>query len=197
MCGRYYFDEDFFDKLIDYAQIVDENVKLKKGEREVFPTQKAPILIPKNNKIYLTEQAWGYPGFKAGQSIINARQETILEKTIFQKGINYHRAIIPMSHYFEWNKSKDRFSFYDKDSPILFVGGIFDLFDNQHRFTMITSQAHPSMADIHDRMPLILNESQLKDWLFDFSKAKDILKQDMPILERHATTQQQDMFDLL
>ncbi len=57
--------------------------------------------------IRLALQRWGYSGLKDKGVIINARQESVWEKRMFSRGMQYHRAVIPAGHFYEWNASKE------------------------------------------------------------------------------------------
>ncbi len=52
------------------------------------------------------------------------------------------------------------------------------------------------MIKVHDRMPLILEKSQIKDWLSDDLAMKDLLRQTPALLDRETEYEQQTLFDL-
>lgn len=53
-----------------------------------------------------------------------------------------------------------------------------------------------SMIKVHDRMPLILEKRQIRDWLSDDSAVEDLLKQTPVLLDRETEYEQQTLFDL-
>ena len=53
--------------------------------------------------------------------------------------------------------------------------------------------ANESMKKVHDRMPLILEKEQLRDW-FSNDKMKAILHQKSVMLKRQAEYEQQSLF---
>ena len=55
------------------------------------------------------------------------------------------------------------------------------------------SKGKESMIKVHDRMPLILEKGQLKDW-FDDRKMEQILHQVPVQLKREAEYEQQSLF---
>ena len=57
----------------------------------------------------------------------------------------------------------------------------------------MTTAANESMIKVHDRMPLILEKGQLKDW-FDDRKMEHILHQVPVQLKREAEYEQQSLF---
>lgn len=117
--------------------------------------------------------------------IINARQETLLEKSIFKKG---KRCVIPSSLFHEWNYAKEKVSFYS-DNIIYLVG----LYNQDDEFLIITTKANDSVRKIHNRMPIILEHSQLEDW-FDDAKFVSLLKQEPKELKHEQKLEQLSLF---
>ena len=62
--------------------------------------------------------------------------------------------------------------------------------ENEHRFVILTTAANASMEPVHDRMPLILEENQIKDWICENSKTEELLKKTPPLLEREGEYEQ-------
>ena len=69
--------------------------------------------------------------------------------------------MIPAKGFWEWNKSKEKFSFERTDSQVLFMAGCYDCIDGQDRFVILTTEANSSVKPVHDRMPLILERNEL------------------------------------
>ena len=44
----------------------------------------------------------------------------------------------------------------------MFMAGCYDCFDGQDQFVILTTEANPSVKPVHDRMPLILERSELE-----------------------------------
>ena len=76
------------------------------------------------------------------------------------------------------------------------MAGFYDLTDGGERFVIITTQANASVIKVHDRMPLILEKSQIKDWLSDDSAVENLLRQTPVLLDRETEYEQQTLFDL-
>ena len=49
----------------------------------------------------------------------------------------------------------------------MFLAGCYNLYEDGHRFVILTTAANPSMEPVHDRMPLILEPGEVKRWLLD------------------------------
>lgn len=197
MCGRYYVDEETYTEIQKIVADVEQSLKNKKIAGDIHPTDIAPVIISTNHHdLFLTEKAWGYPGWKNKGVIFNARVETVMEKKMFQNGIRYHRAVIPARNFYEWNKQKEKNNFSRKDSMNLYMAGFYDHFGNEDRFIILTTQANSSMEKTHDRMPLILENSQIRQWLGNPESIDKILKQVPVQLERQADYEQQCLFPI-
>lgn len=59
------------------------------------------------------------------------------------------------------------------------------------RFTIVTTAANASMQEVHDRMPVILDEGEIEDWLYDPTAAAEILQLIPPKLEKTAVNGEQ------
>ena len=69
---------------------------------------------------------------------------------------------------------------------------IFDCDDEDH-FVILTTGSNRSMAAIHPRMPLILENDQLSDWLRDAARTEAFLQQIPPELETVTEYHQQTL----
>lgn len=195
MCSLFYIDEDLWKKIRMQVTEADATVRQVQTGQDVHPTQKA-FVIRQNGKrkIILSGIRWGYPGILKTGTLINARVETVLEKKIFVNGIHYHRAVIPASLFYEWNHQKEKNSFRRQDGEPLYFAGFFDMIDNEESFVILTTQANESMCSVHDRMPLILEKDQIRDWLTDGKAAEQMLHQIPTELTRKAEYEQMTLF---
>lgn len=197
MCGRYYIQDDMLEgigRMVEKVKL-DSEEKVKAGE--IFPTNEVPIIVAEGDDLVLTSYIWGYPGLKKGQTIINARSETVREKRTFKAGVESRRAIIPMSYYFEWNKEKEKIEFHPNQGDYLFAAGIYDEFDGETRFVMLTRDAVEGMEDVHHRMPLLFEQEQIESWIWDEGKLGNLLDYSHEALRREFDRQQMSMDSLL
>ena len=108
---------------------------------------------------------WGYSGY--GNTVINARSETAFEKPMFRKSMQERRCLLPASGYYEWRrtpsggKSKQKYALYRAGQPTIFMAGLWREEQGERLpvFVILTKAAGPGIADIHDRMPVILPEA--------------------------------------
>lgn len=116
-------------------------------------------------------------GLKLSNQTLNAKSETIFEKASFRDSIMSRRCVIPVNGFFEWKQEgKDKIPYYihPKANEYFLLGGVYSHWLDQQRnelitsFSIITTTANELMAEIHHikkRMPLILEERNLKTWI--------------------------------
>ena len=189
MCGRYGLTATN-DNLYKRYHMTPEKEYESDILEEIFPTTENPILLP-NNHFYNIK--WGFTPEFAKRPLINARAETILEKPTFSVPFQKKRCIIPATYFFEWQKvegqnQKDKKKIVVKDLPIFSMAGICERYNddqgNSHlTYAIITTDANPQMAEIHDRMPVIIEPKDEKDYL-DLNKNPQALLELLKPTER-------------
>ena len=124
-------------------------------------------LVPKWEKTFSTK----YPTH-------NARLETAGEKPSFRSAWkNSRTALVPVAGFYEWRKegSIKQPYFIHKPQDLLVFAGLWEQWNDQISFTILTTQAQGGIADLHHRMPVMLNKNDAKNWLKNGIKAEDSL----------------------
>ena len=196
MCGRYYVDDLMIGRIEKALSGIDNRMNGKTFSGDIYPTNTAPVISAASEHLQLEETRWGYPGMNKKGVIINARSETVHEKRMFHSGIERGRIVIPAVHFYEWNPQKTKYTFSREDRALLYLAGIADVFEQERRFVILTTQANESMEKVHDRMPLILETDQVRDWLLDDRATDSILKQTPVMLDKYTEYEQLTFFDL-
>ena len=84
------------------------------------------------------------------------------------------RCLIPVSGYYEWQDTpggKQPWYFTPRDgSPALTIAGLWDEWNAEtgeplKSRTMIITEPNEFVAEVHDRMPVLLSEDQFDPWL--------------------------------
>lgn len=108
---------------------------------------------------------WGLKASWDNKLIINARSETIEEKSSFRPLLE-HRCLIPATGWFEWQaiegakrKRKHRLQ-PDGQQSFCFAG----LSDGE-RVVMLTRTPASEIAHVHDRMPAVLAREDEQSWI--------------------------------
>lgn len=187
MCGRYGMfleDNPTLERIAGQAQKNSPNLEFRAGE--VFPTNTVPVIIERDGQPTPYLFQWGFPNFQKKGVIINARSETANEKKMFQKSLESRRCIVPSSGFYEWkqDETKQKYLFQLPNTNILYMAGLYNEFDGIPRFVILTTQANASIADIHNRMPVVLTEDCISKWLLDTVSAHLILKSESPFLNK-------------
>lgn len=107
---------------------------------------------------------------KKSATMINARSETIREKSAFASPYKKHRAIIPVQSYYEWRDEggkKMPYRFSRKDGRLISLAGIWEFADiNGEKifsFSIVTGEAEEITRPYHDRAPLATDD--VERWL--------------------------------
>ncbi|NLK99302.1 MAG: SOS response-associated peptidase [Clostridiales bacterium] len=185
MCGRYNFTVEQSDEL---REIIEKlNAKIHGGEYksgEIFPTNQVPLLIGENNQSSPVISAWGFPKYDNKGVIINARSETAFEKKTFRDSIINRRCIIPSTGFYEWDREKRKIMFRLDGTNALYMAGLYNHYQGELRFVILTTAANESISDVHHRMPLVIPKDEIDTWILDDKVTVDILHRVPPMLIR-------------
>lgn len=128
---------------------------------------------------------WGLAVSWSRAPLINARAESLEDKPTFRALLG-RRCLIPAEAWFEWRplgrqKLKNRFCLKE--------GGLFALAGLQdgEKFAIVTCDAPPDLAAIHDRAPAVLERDAEAAWLdgrIAFAEVKGLLAPCPPRLLR-------------
>lgn len=197
MCGRYHFSAELLDEIRDLTEQKDWKLELGVLDRDIHPGDTAPVITAAGDQggsLRACRQKWGYPGPGGKGLVFNARSESVFEKRMFRDSVSQRRAAVPVSWFYEWNKNKEKFTFTREGSRILFLAGFYGRYEDGDRFVILTTQANASMAPVHSRMPLVLEREQVREWILDSTKTKELLGQEPPRLARDCEYEQQTLF---
>ena len=78
--------------------------------------------------------------------------------------------------------AKKKYLFNVPDTQILYMAGIYEQFEGENHFVILTTEANKSMLEVHNRMPIVVPKDKIEDWLFDRNKADNILFGQHPTL---------------
>jgi putative SOS response-associated peptidase YedK len=146
----------------------------------------------------------------------NARAETVTDKPVFREAFKRSRCVIPASGYYEWQDTPDGkqpYYFTRRDGEPITIAGLWDTWcDKQAGETvkscaMVITDANEFVAEVHDRMPVILEVDQFEPWLSGSAglemlkpAANDVLQR-WPVSRRvnssRASDDDQTLIDLL
>lgn len=184
MCGRYYIDDAAVWEIRKFAEkwevVTDsslEDVFSLKGKNriDIHPSEFGLVMWLQENSIRASQMKWGFPSDSKSGLLINARAESVLERPTFRPSFLQRRCVLPAAGFYEWNDKKEKNTFWNPKKPIIYLAGIYDLRENESRFVILTTQANEAMREVHDRMPLILEEQEVEIWIRDEESAEKLL----------------------
>ncbi len=177
MCGRFTVVVTM-DELIRRYLTEQPMARYNTPRYNIAPMQEVWAVIHDGVKNRLGELRWGLvPSWakddKIGSKTINARAETLLERASFKTLVGRKRALIPADGFYEWKKSgnmKQPMRITLKDDALFSMAGLYDTWQapdgsRLSTCTIITTTPNDLMADIHDRMPVILHPEDEAFWL--------------------------------
>jgi putative SOS response-associated peptidase YedK len=180
MCGRYSFAVE--DELIKERFGVTVRSAVWKAKYNCAPTQDLAV-ISNADPLQLSLYRWGLiPSWAEdpaiGNRMINARAETITEKSSYKSAFRCRRCLVLSDGFYEWKregKEKIPHRITLKDGSPFAMAGIWDKWvspDGEiiHSFSILTTSPNELMKEIHDRMPVILPRHDEKLWLGNTSE---------------------------
>ena len=177
MCSRYFLDADGNVIAYTFAVVADERIHKRFN---IAPTQQAPVVrLARDGTRSLAMLRWGLVPYwakdlSAGTKMINARCEGVETQPAFRAAVEKRRCIVPATGFFEWKGVAGRKQPFAITLPGRHVFGFAGLWerwkpreggDAVETFTIVTTDANAAVAEVHDRMPVILPKESEEAWL--------------------------------
>jgi putative SOS response-associated peptidase YedK len=175
MCGRYSRRRNADRLTAELEAELDASIQVDlPPSYNVAPGQDCPVLVSKQK--VMTAMRWGLvPSWSKSDAgfatRINACAETLTDRSSYRPILARGRCAIPADGFYEWQKPfKQPFYFRLKsDAPFLFAG-LCDAWEKPDgsvlkTFTVITASPNDLVAQIHDRMPAMLEAKDVAAWL--------------------------------
>jgi putative SOS response-associated peptidase YedK len=190
VCGRYDLSEN---PAAIRAKFSVPTVPEFKANMDVRPTELNPI-VRLNRARDANECAlarWGLvPSWAKdltfGTRTINARAETLTTAPAFRGAFEARRCLVPASAFYEWSGPKGhrvKWRIVLADEPLFALAGLWEWWKDRssadatpvHSYTIITTEPNSALADIHDRMPVIILPQHYARWLDPAQRVDDLL----------------------
>jgi putative SOS response-associated peptidase YedK len=107
--------------------------------------------------------------------MINARAEGVSEKPAFRAAFRSRRCVVPASGFYEWRRRgrgpKQPYLIRRKDGAPLGFAGLWETWHDRTSgeeittCTIVTCAPNELLAELHDRMPVILDPGDYDRWL--------------------------------
>lgn len=188
MCCRYYTEES--PELRPIVEEMNRSPLVREWHQtcavkdygEMRPTDVVPVIAPnRSGNRAVFPMKWGY----AGKTLLmNTRTETAAQKPTFKEDWLKHRCIVPASWYFEWehclgNDGKkhtgDKYMIQPKGATVTWLCGLYRIENGMPYFVILTREPGEEIRFIHDRMPLIMPENLVNEWIRPDVKLEEFL----------------------
>lgn len=174
MCGRFSLGVDT-DRLIHEFGLAEITTR-HEPRFNIAPTQDVPAVVRGPGGLRLGSLRWGLLPAHArsgGAPLINARSETVRQRRAFADSFRWRRCWVLADGFYEWTRGADgaRLPFHIRPThgrPFAFAG-IWDRPPGDARSpascAILTTRPADALAEIHDRMPVILAAEDRDLWL--------------------------------
>jgi putative SOS response-associated peptidase YedK len=177
VCGRFTQERP----TSELAEIFDaENLAADDGGHfNVAPTDEAAVVVQHGERRAIARYGWGLVPHWAEDAKIagrtfNARAETIAVTPAFRGAFRRRRCLVPVDSFYEWRREdgvRQPYRILRGDGRPLVLAGLWagrrDPVDGavKRTFTIVTTTANDAIAELHDRMPVILPQAAWTTWL--------------------------------
>jgi putative SOS response-associated peptidase YedK len=204
MCGRFVATTAPSDLALLFDAVLDDPFAEQfRPNYNVAPTTQVLTLVNEASaeRNVLRRAHWGLlPSWskdrKRAASMINARSETLTEKPSFRNLVARHRCVVPVDGYYEWRTvgvatgrktPKRPYFIASPDARPLALAGLWTTWKDPERdgqlvrsCAIITTTPNERLAEIHDRMPCVLDGDDIDEWLVDETAPLHLLRTAAP-----------------
>jgi putative SOS response-associated peptidase YedK len=144
----------------------------------IGPTQDVLAIVKEDEGKRAGWLRWGLvPGWaddpSVGARMINARSETIDKRSAFNDAFEHRRCLVVADGFYEWQRIgnlKVPMRIHLRNNRPFAFAGLWERWSRPGReplvtCTILTTSPSPSIADIHDRMPVMLGPRERELWL--------------------------------
>ncbi len=196
MCGRLIAGEESWSEHFDRHRAFLDEMNITEMDPDapaaalgfnVKPTQSVNIAINGKTGLRATTARWWFvPHYFNGTpkdwsyTTFNARIEKANETRTFKQAWQTGRCVLPVRGYYEWQKlGKEKQPWViapQGNAPMFFLAGLWEkMQDGTATCAILTRAPDPALASIHNRMPVMLRESEITPWMANAS-SDDVVK---------------------
>lgn len=179
MCGR--FTRNYTWRQIHEMYALTGAASNLQPRFNICPTTTVDAVVEVEGARHLVPMRWGIipnwwskPLKELKLATCNARAETVAVKPMFRDAFRRNRCILPASGYYEWHDTpggKQPFYFTRRDGAVMTIAGLWDEWRDRatgetiKSCAMIITEPNKFVAEVHDRMPVVLEREQIAAWL--------------------------------
>lgn len=194
MCGRFTLTYEEREELAEQLGVPVEALSEAEYKRRfnIAPTDQHWIVRQRREEREILPAKWGLVNTwakdaKRAAAQINARAETLDRTPVFREAYQKRRCVVPADGFFEWTGAKEArhpLWFHRSEGGLVLFAGLYESWQPQpgewqRTFTIITTAANDLVTPVHDRMPVILEDRAIDEWLFpetDAARLKELLR---------------------
>jgi putative SOS response-associated peptidase YedK len=194
MCGRYASTKSSRTLAAEFDAVDATGVDAPPPDYNVAPTKPVFSIVQRHPRdahgerdLSRTERSirvmrWGLvpkwaKDVRIGNRMINTKSETAQTKPAFRAAIKYHRCLLPADGWYEWQRdgtTKQPYFMTTTDGSSLGLAAIWATWRDPKAdeaapplvtCSVLTTSAVGPLADVHERMPLVLPTASWDRWL--------------------------------
>ncbi len=180
MCGRFALDASWDEILKHFDAVASAQAVEMPPRLNIAPTQPVVAVMNEGQHRKAMLVRWGLiPVWVKDPAdfttLINARSETATTKPSFKTAMRHRRTLVPASGFYEWKRfGKGRRSqpywVRPRQGGFVAFGGLMETYAHANGSEMdtgciMTTAANDTFADIHHRLPLVIQPKDFERWL--------------------------------
>lgn len=182
MCGRVTLTKTGIRDIADEleAELAEDAERLYRPRYNGAPSETHWIVERAGDRRVLLPAVWGY--LASGRPLINVRGEQVASGG-FRHAFADRRCAVVTDGFYEWTQDRRPFWFHRPDGGLILLAGLFQpapvpgaapaprasaadpAASTRPRFTILTTRPNRVVADVHDRMPVVLPPDRVDAWL--------------------------------
>jgi putative SOS response-associated peptidase YedK len=166
MCGRATLTNQDFEEVaaeLD-AAFAPDDARLYRRRYNIAPTDLHWTVASSGGRRVLVPTVWGY--LAAGRPLINVRGEQVGSGRGFREAFRSHRCLVVTDGFYEWDRQKVPSWYHRPGGGLVLLAGLFqDPAGARPRFTILTTRPNRVVAEVHERMPVIIAPAAIDEWL--------------------------------
>lgn len=147
----------------------------------VAPTNNVLVIIKEKDYCEGAAFLWSYKpkSWENAPLIINIRSESLLTNKLYEKDFKSNRCLIVADSFYEWDKEGEPFRIHLNDN-LFCMAGIYHLSSDENNdlvptVAIITKESDLNFSEIHHRIPVILDDSDLVSWLDEKASSERLI----------------------
>lgn len=175
MCGRYVSrDQAAIERYFNLTKVFNPLA----DRYNVAPTQDVPVIRLLDGERVISNMYWSLiPAWSKEKKLkyrtINAKAETVAKLPMWSAAYKARRCLIPAAGFYEWQQRPEPRTphfIYKQDGEPMGFAGLWETWkgdgETLDTCAIVTTTANGMMANLHHRMPVIL-DAQDFDWWMD------------------------------